>query len=124
MPNKLWLPRKQTNKQKKKKKKLTLGVGSQQIDDLDARLEDLSLDTHLHKLGRILVDGAALRRLHGATLVNRVTHNLNKKKKYMSGKEEPSMQQQTLMMRPRVALPTGMVMGLPVSRTAWPRTRP
>src|SRR3954462_13197330 len=30
----------------------------------------------------------------------------------------------TFMMRPRQAGPTGTVMGLPVSKTSWPRTRP
>ena len=30
----------------------------------------------------------------------------------------------TLMMRPRVAAPTGTRMGAPVSATGWPRTRP
>ena len=30
----------------------------------------------------------------------------------------------TLIMRPRVSSPTGILIGAPVSVTAWPRTRP
>ena len=30
----------------------------------------------------------------------------------------------TFMMRPSVSMPTGTVIGAPVSETAWPRTRP
>merc|ERR1739844_670593 len=55
----------------------SLGVGSQQIDNLDTSDQDLLLDTHLVELGSLGVDGLALGGLDGTPLVNRVTDHVD-----------------------------------------------
>jgi hypothetical protein len=47
-----------------------LSVGGEQVDHLDARLEDLDLGRLLLKLGRVAVNGHVLAGVHGARLVD------------------------------------------------------
>merc|ERR1739844_611711 len=55
----------------------SLGVGSQQIDNLDTSDQDLLLDTHLVELGSLGVDGLALGGVNGTPLVNWVTDHID-----------------------------------------------
>eukprot|EP00053_Salpingoeca_punica_P005891 m.57224 g.57224 ORF g.57224 m.57224 type:complete len:538 (-) comp13441_c0_seq1:14-1627(-) len=54
-----------------------LGVRGQQVDDLNARDEQLLLHAHLGKLGRLLVDGALRRRVDRAALVNGLANDVH-----------------------------------------------
>ena len=81
-----------------------LGVGRQQVDDLDAGDEDLRFGRLVGEGGRRLVDGA--RSLSAI------------------GPASSTGSPMTLMMRPSVSSPTGTAIGWPVSVTSWPRTRP
>ena len=75
-----------------------------QVDDLDAGLEDLRLRRQLAELRRVAVDRPALAR--GAA------------RRLSTG--SPS----TFQRRPSVSLPTGTLIGAPVSTTSTPRGRP
>jgi hypothetical protein len=55
----------------------TTGVGGKKIDDLDTSDENLSGSGLLDELGGFLVNGQALVRLDGATLVNGVTSDVH-----------------------------------------------
>jgi hypothetical protein len=81
-----------------------LGVGREQVDDLDARDEDL-------RLGGLL--GVARRGWWIARYASAGT-----------GPASSTGSPITFMMRPSVPAPTGTEIGAPVSRTGWPRTRP
>jgi hypothetical protein len=81
-----------------------LGVGRQQVDDLDAGDEDLGFGRLVDIGRRFLVDAAQRLGLTGPA----------------SSTGSPT----TLMMRPSISGPTGTVIGPPVSTTVWPRTRP
>lgn len=48
----------------------SLGVGGQQVDDLDSGDQDLLLHAHVHELGSLGVDGGALGGFDGAPLVD------------------------------------------------------
>ena len=82
-----------------------LGIGREQVDDLDAGDEDFRLGRLVGEERRRLVDGAPL--LGAGT-----------------GPASSTGSPTTLMMRPSVPSPTGTVIGSPVSVTSWPRTRP
>ena len=81
-----------------------LGVWREQVDDLDAGLEDLRLGRLVDKAGA----GRWMARGPGA----------------LTGPGSSTGSPMTFMMRPSVPGPTGTVIGAPVSRTVWPRTRP
>ena len=81
-----------------------LGIGREEIDDLDAGDEDFRFRRLVDEFGRRLMDGALLLVLIGPA----------------SSTGSPM----TFMMRPSVSSPTGTVIGAPVSVTSWPRTRP
>ncbi len=55
----------------------SLGVGGQQVDNLDACDQDLLLDAHLLELGSLGVNGGALVSVHGAPLVDRVADDVD-----------------------------------------------
>ena len=82
-----------------------LGVGSEQVDDLDAGDEDLRFRRLVGEGRGRLVDGARCLRV-------------------LIGPASSTGSPMTFMMRPSVSSPTGTVIGLPVSTTSWPRTRP
>ena len=82
-----------------------LGEGADQVDDLDAGLEDLGL-------GRLLVEG------RGGPVDRQALGR---------GRPGPCSSigsPRTLKTRPRVAWPTGTVIGPPVSTASTPRARP
>ena len=81
-----------------------LGIGRQQIDDLDAGDQNFRFGRLVDIGGRRLMDRAALGRGTAPA----------------SSTGSPT----TFMMRPSVPSPTGTAIGLPVSITSWPRTRP
>ena len=80
------------------------GVGAEQVDDLDTRRRALPIPG--------LVDEVRSRRVDRA-------HQFAA---HRAGSSIGSPM--TFMMRPRVAGPTGTMIGWPRSATAWPRTRP
>lgn len=55
----------------------SLGVGGQQVDDLDSGDEDLLLDAHVDELGRLGVDGGTLVGVDGAPLVDRLSDDVD-----------------------------------------------
>ena len=79
-------------------------VGGEEVDDLDAGLEDLDLGRLLGELGRVAVDG--------------------RERVALTGPASSTGLPTTLRMRPRHSGPTGIMMGPPVSVTSMPRTRP
>jgi hypothetical protein len=81
-----------------------LGVGGQQVDHLDAGDEDFGFRRLFDEVGRGLVDGALFLGLDRAAFVHGLADDV----------------QDAAQRR----VPTGTVIGPPVSVTAWPRTRP
>ena len=81
-----------------------LGIGREQVDDLDAGDEDRGLGRLVGIGRRLLMDGA--RSLCGIAPASSTGSPI------------------TLMMRPSVPSPTGTAIGWPVSVTSWPRTSP
>jgi hypothetical protein len=81
-----------------------LGVGAEQVDDLDAGDEDFRRGRLLGEGGRLAVDRAVMVVLIGPA----------------SSIGSPM----TFMMRPSVPGPTGTMIEEPVSTTGWPRVRP
>ena len=55
----------------------TLGVGREQVDDLDARLENLLLDAHRGELGRLGVNGRIGVAHNRTALVNRIADDVH-----------------------------------------------
>ena len=55
----------------------TLGVGGQQVNDLDTRDEDVIGITHVLQSGGSVVDGEHVLVADGTTLVNRLTNNVD-----------------------------------------------
>jgi hypothetical protein len=62
---------------RKEKEAPNLAVRGEEVDDLDARLENLLLHAHLGKLGRLGVDRAALLAVDRATLVNGLANDVH-----------------------------------------------
>ena len=82
-----------------------LAVRREQVDDLDAGLEDLDLRALLDELRRRAVDRRAL---------------LGSDRARLPSTGSPT----TFRMRPRHSAPTGIEIGAPVFLTSMPRTRP
>ena len=82
-----------------------LGIGREQVDDLDAGDQNFGFGRLVGIGRRRLVDGAPVRRR-------------------CTGPASSTGSPTTLMMRPSVPSPTGTAIGWPVSVTSWPRTRP
>ncbi len=82
-----------------------LGIGREQIDDLDAGDEDL-------RFGRLIGEGRRL-------LVDRRACSSP-----LTGPASSTGSPMTLMMRPSVPRRPAREIGAPVSVTSWPRTRP
>lgn len=55
----------------------TLGVGGQQIDDLNSSDQDLLLDAHLDELGGFSVDGGLVLRWDGATFIDGLANDVH-----------------------------------------------
>jgi hypothetical protein len=81
-----------------------LGVGREQVDDLDAGDEDLRFRRLLDIGRRVLVDGA--------------------RAAVLTGPASSTGSPMTFMMRPSARRRPAPMIGAPVSATSWPRTRP